>query len=135
MISLPFARVGLAVCYDVRFPQLFRVQALAGAEILTAPAAFTRQTGEAHWDILQRARAIENGAFMVSAAQAGVHEDGRETYGHSIIVDPWGKVLAEGEGAGEAVLTAEIDIDAVAKARAKIPNLKNAREFTLVETA
>lgn len=130
VVSLPFGRLGLAVCYDVRFPQLFRAQALAGAEILTAPAAFTRQTGEAHWSILQRARAIENGAFMISAAQGGLHEDGRETYGHSIIVDPWGRVLAEAGGEGEAVLVAEIDLAAVAAARAKIPNLKNSREFS-----
>ncbi len=130
VVNLPFARLGLAVCYDVRFPQLFRAQALAGAEILTAPAAFTRQTGEAHWSILQRARAIENGAFMISAAQGGLHEDGRETYGHSIIVDPWGRVLAEAGGEGEAVLVAEIDVAAVAAARAKIPNLKNSREFS-----
>lgn len=130
VVSLPFARLGLAVCYDVRFPQLFRAQALAGADILTAPAAFTRQTGEAHWSILQRARAIENGAFMISAAQGGLHEDGRETYGHSIIIDPWGRVLAEAGGEGEAVLVAEIDVAAVAAARAKIPNLKNSREFS-----
>ena len=83
VIDLPFARLGLAICYDVRFPQLFRAQALAGASVISAPAAFTRQTGEAHWHVLQRARAIENGAFMISAAQGGVHEDGRETYGHS----------------------------------------------------
>ncbi|MDA4630841.1 carbon-nitrogen hydrolase family protein, partial [Escherichia coli] len=80
--TLPFARLGFAICYDVRFPQLFRAQALAGASVLTAPAAFTRQTGEAHWHVLQRARAIENGAFVISAAQGGVHEDGRETFGH-----------------------------------------------------
>ncbi|MCX8999977.1 carbon-nitrogen hydrolase family protein [Rhizobiaceae bacterium BDR2-2] len=135
VVSLPFARLGLAVCYDVRFPHLFRAQALAGAEILTAPAAFTRQTGEAHWSILQRARAIENGAFMISAAQGGVHEDGRETYGHSIIVDPWGKVLAEAGGTGEAVLVADIDIAGVAAARSKIPNLKNSRDFSLVDMA
>lgn len=131
VLDLPFAKLGLAICYDVRFPHLFRMQALAGAEILTAPAAFTRQTGEAHWSILQRARAIENGAYMISAAQAGVHEDGRETYGHSIIVDPWGKVLAEAGGTGEAVVMAEIDIAAVAAARGKIPNLKNSRDFSL----
>lgn len=128
---LPFATLGFAICYDVRFPQLFRTEALAGAEILTVPAAFTRQTGEAHWEILLRARAIENGAFLVAAAQGGVHEDGRETYGHSMIIDPWGRVLAEAGGAGEAVLVAEIDIAAVKAARGKIPNLKNAREFSL----
>ena len=83
VVDLPFARLGLAICYDVRFPQLFRAEALAGASVISAPAAFTRQTGEAHWHVLLRARAIENGAFMISAAQGGVHEDGRETYGHS----------------------------------------------------
>ncbi len=129
--DLPFARLGFGVCYDVRFPQLFRAEALAGAEILTTPAAFTRQTGEAHWEVLLRARAIENGAFVISAAQAGLHEDGRETFGHSMIVDPWGKVLASAGGAGEAVVIADIDTAAVKAARAKIPNLKNAREFEL----
>lgn len=132
---LPFATLGFAICYDVRFPQLFRTEALAGAEILTVPAAFTRQTGEAHWEILLRARAIENGAFLVAAAQGGVHEDGRETYGHSMIIDPWGRVLAEAGGAGEAVLVAEIDIPAVKAARGKIPNLKNTREFSLDRVA
>ncbi|MEP4431953.1 MAG: carbon-nitrogen hydrolase family protein, partial [Hyphomicrobiales bacterium] len=89
------AKLGFAICYDVRFPPLFKSYAQQGADILCAPAAFTRQTGEAHWGVLQRARAIENGAFMISAAQVGRHEDGRETYGHSIVVDPWGTVLAE----------------------------------------
>ncbi|WP_165216372.1 carbon-nitrogen hydrolase family protein [Affinirhizobium pseudoryzae] len=133
--NLPFATLGFAICYDVRFPQLFRSEAMAGAEILTVPAAFTRQTGEAHWEILLRARAIENGAFLVAAAQGGVHEDGRETYGHSMIIDPWGRVLAEAGGAGEAVLVAEIDIADVKAARGKIPNLKNAREFSLDRVA
>jgi predicted amidohydrolase len=110
---------------------LFRDLALAGADILTAPAAFTRQTGEAHWHVLQRARAIENGAFVVSAAQGGVHEDGRETYGHSIIVDPWGRVLAEAEGSEPAVIVARLPLDEVKAARGKIPNLKNARDYHL----
>jgi deaminated glutathione amidase len=129
--ELPFATLGFAICYDVRFPQLFRAEAMAGAEILTVPAAFTRQTGEAHWEVLLRARAIENGAFLIAAAQGGVHEDGRETYGHSMIIDPWGRILARAEASGEAVLVADIDIDAVKAARGKIPNLKNARDFTL----
>ncbi|MGH6861908.1 MAG: carbon-nitrogen hydrolase family protein, partial [Phyllobacterium sp.] len=134
VLDLPFARFGLAICYDVRFPQLFRAQALAGASVITAPAAFTRQTGEAHWHILQRARAIENGAFMVSAAQAGLHEDGRETYGHSVIVAPWGEVLAEAGHAEPAVIVAEIDPALSTAARSKVPNLKNARPFgVLVE--
>lgn len=129
--ELPLAKFGFAICYDVRFPQLFRAEAVAGAEVLTVPAAFTRQTGEAHWEILLRARAIENGAFVIAAAQGGVHEDGRETFGHSIIVDPWGKVLAIAGGAGEEIIFAEIDPSLVASARGKIPNLKNAREFRL----
>lgn len=136
VLDLPFAKVGLAICYDVRFPQLFRAQALAGASVITAPAAFTRQTGEAHWHVLQRARAIENGAFMISAAQAGIHEDGRETFGHSIIVAPWGEILAEANHAEPAVIVADIDPDLSAAARAKVPNLKNARPFgVLVENA
>ncbi|ASV87541.1 carbon-nitrogen hydrolase family protein [Ochrobactrum quorumnocens] len=129
--ELPFANVGMAVCYDIRFPQLFRAQALAGANVITAPAAFTRQTGEAHWHVLQRARAIENGAFLISAAQGGLHEDGRETYGHSLIVSPWGKVLAEAAHDEPAVIVADIDIAESASARAKVPNLKNAREFSV----
>ncbi|MBL8578670.1 MAG: carbon-nitrogen hydrolase family protein [Mesorhizobium sp.] len=127
------ARLGFAICYDVRFPQLFRAEALAGAEVLSAPAAFTRQTGEAHWHVLQRARAIENGAFVISAAQGGLHEDGRETYGHSLIVDPWGRVLAEVDGDEPGVAVAEIDTAQSAAARGKIPNLKNAREFAVAE--
>lgn len=125
------ARLGFAVCYDMRFPLLFREEALAGAEILTAPAAFTRQTGEAHWHVLLRARAIENGAFVIAAAQGGVHEDGRETYGHSLIVDPWGRIIAEVDGDEPGIAVAVIDTEAVAEARRKIPNLKNARDFTV----
>lgn len=129
VVDLPFGRLGMAVCYDLRFPQLFRAQAVAGAEILTVPAAFTRQTGEAHWHVLQRARAIENGAFVIAAAQGGRHEDGRETFGHSLIVDPWGRVVAEAAHDEPGVVLAEIDLAAVAEARKKIPNLKNARPF------
>jgi predicted amidohydrolase len=122
-------RLGFAICYDLRFPQLFRAEALAGADILSVPAAFTRQTGEAHWHVLLRARAIENGAFVVAAAQGGKHEDGRETYGHSLIVDPWGRILAEADHDEPGVIVAEIDTAQVPATRAKIPNLKNAREF------
>ncbi|MFD2236640.1 carbon-nitrogen hydrolase family protein [Aureimonas populi] len=129
------ARLGFAVCYDMRFPEIFRAQALAGAQILTAPAAFTRQTGEAHWHVLLRARAIENGAFMVAAAQGGLHEDGRETYGHSLIVDPWGRVIAEVDGDEPGIALAEIDMAEVASARGKIPALKNRRPFTVGEPA
>lgn len=129
------ARLGFAICYDLRFPQLFRAEALAGAQVLTVPAAFTRQTGEAHWHVLLRARAIENGAFVVAAAQGGLHEDGRETFGHSLIVDPWGRVLAEADHDRPGVIVAEIDPAQSAAARGKIPNLKNAREFKLANVA
>ena len=131
MADLPFAKLGFAICYDVRFPELFKTQAQAGAEIISVPAAFTRQTGEAHWEILLRARAIENGVYIIAAAQAGVHEDGRETFGHSMIIDPWGRVLASAGGTGEAVVLADVDIAAVKAAHDKIPNLRNGRAFTL----
>jgi len=129
--QLPFGNLGMAVCYDLRFPQLFRAQALAGAHVLSVPAAFTRQTGEAHWHVLLRARAIENGAFVVAAAQGGKHEDGRETFGHSMIVDPWGRILAEADHDEPGVVIAEIDLAAVDQARRKVPNLKNARDFDI----
>ncbi|RVD37308.1 carbon-nitrogen hydrolase family protein [Mesorhizobium sp. M4B.F.Ca.ET.215.01.1.1] len=125
------AKLGFAVCYDLRFPQLFRAEALAGADLLSVPAAFTRQTGEAHWHVLLRARAIENGAYVIAAAQGGLHEDGRETYGHSLIVDPWGRIVAEAAHDQPAVIVAEIDPAQSLAARRKIPNLKNAREFSV----
>ena len=125
------AKLGFAVCYDLRFPQLFRAEALAGADLLAVPAAFTRQTGEAHWHVLLRARAIENGAYVVAAAQGGLHEDGRETYGHSLIVDPWGRIIAEAAHDEPAVIVAEIDPAQSAAARKKVPNLKNARDFAV----
>ena len=123
------AKLGFAICYDLRFPQLFRAEALAGADVLTVPAAFTRQTGQAHWHVLLRARAIENGAFVIAAAQGGLHEDGRETYGHSLIIDPWGKIIAEADNDEPGMIVAEIDTARSVEARKKIPNLKNAREF------
>lgn len=132
--DLPSLRLGVSICYDIRFPQLYRAQAHAGALALTAPAAFTRQTGEAHWHVLQRARAIENGAFVISAAQAGRHADGRETYGHSIIVAPWGEVLAEAGGQGPEIVVAEIDPALALAARQRIPALKNERPFALPDT-
>ncbi|MDW6026361.1 carbon-nitrogen hydrolase family protein [Mesorhizobium sp. BAC0120] len=133
--DLPFARLGFAVCYDLRFPQLFRAEALAGAEVLTVPAAFTRQTGEAHWHTLLRARAIENGAWVIAAAQGGLHEDGRETFGHSLIVDPWGRIVAEQGSDEPGIVYADIDTAVVAEARKKIPNLRNSREFKVNEVA
>lgn len=119
-------RFGLAICYDLRFPHLFRDQALAGAQILTVPAAFTRQTGEAHWHVLLRARAIETGSYVIAAAQGGNHADGRETYGHSNIIDPWGKIIAEKADDEPGVIDAVIDPGTVDTARKKIPNLKHA---------
>jgi predicted amidohydrolase len=130
--DLPWGRLGLTVCYDLRFPALYRALAEAGATLLAIPSAFTQQTGEAHWHVLNRARAIENGCFVFAAAQGGKHENGRETYGHSLIVDPWGRILAEG-GAEPGVLMAEIDLAEVAKARARIPSLQHGRRFEIVE--
>ena len=122
---------GISICYDIRFPHLYREQALAGAKLLTAPASFTRQTGTAHWHVLMRARAIENGAFVIAAAQGGVHEDGRETYGHSLIVNPWGEIVAECPGDEPGIIVADLDFGEVDRARAKIPNLANGRHFVL----
>jgi predicted amidohydrolase len=130
--DLPWGRLGLTVCYDLRFPALYRALAEAGASILAIPSAFTKQTGEAHWHVLVRARAIENGSFVFAAAQGGKHENGRETYGHSLIVDPWGRILAEG-GTEPGVVMAEIDMAEVSKARARIPSLQHGRRFEIVE--
>ena len=130
--DLPWGRLGLTICYDLRFPLLYRALAEAGSIFLAIPSAFTRQTGEAHWQALMRARAIENGSFVFAAAQGGSHEAGRETYGHSIVVDPWGRVIAEG-GTEPGVIYAEIDPAAVAAARAKIPSLQHGRRFEVVE--
>ena len=131
LAETPWATLGLTICYDIRFPALYRALAEAGADVLTAPACFTRQTGEAHWHVLQRARAIETGAFVISAAQGGLHEDGRETYGHSLIVDPWGRVLADAGGVEPGIILAEIDLAQVADARARIPSLQHGRPFTI----
>jgi predicted amidohydrolase len=132
-VDLGDVKLGMGVCYDIRFPALFRALAVAGAGVLSAPAAFTRQTGAAHWHILQRARAIETGSFVVSAAQGGKHEDGRETYGHSLIVAPWGEILAEIDNDAPGYALAELDLDLVATARQRIPALANARPFALRE--
>jgi predicted amidohydrolase len=124
-------KLGLSICYDVRFPILYRALAEAGAELISVPAAFTVPTGEAHWEVLLRARAIETGCFVIAAAQAGTHQNGRSTYGHSMIIDPWGRILGEHGGEGEGVLVADIDIKAVAEARGRVPALANARTFSL----
>jgi predicted amidohydrolase len=130
--DLPWGRLGVTICYDLRFPALYRALAEAGAIMLAIPSAFTRQTGEAHWQVLMRARAIENGCFVLAAAQAGKHENGRETFGHSIIVDPWGRILAEG-GAEPGIVMAEIDPALVTEARARMPSLQHGRRFELSE--
>ena len=130
LAQTPWGLLGLTVCYDMRFPQLYRALAKAGAEIIAVPAAFTRPTGEAHWEVLLRARAIENGAFILAPAQGGVHEDGRGTWGHSIAIDPWGRVLAQAQGDEPAVVMADLDLKEVARTRAAIPSLANERQFT-----
>ena len=126
--DLPWTRLGLTVCYDVRFPQLHRALAKAGAEVLAVPAAFTRTTGEAHWHVLVRARAIETGSWVIAAAQGGLHEDGRETYGHSMIVDPWGRIVVETERE-PGVILGRIEPAESGKARRAIPALANERAF------
>ena len=130
--DLPWGRLGVTICYDLRFPALYRALAEAGASFLAIPAAFTKQTGEAHWHVLMRARAIENGCYVIAAAQGGQHENGRSTFGHSIVVDPWGKIVAEG-GIEPGVIMAEIDPAAVVAARSKVPSLNHGRRFELVE--
>jgi len=127
-VDLPWTRLGVTVCYDVRFPPLYRALAAAGAVIVAVPAAFTQTTGEAHWHVLLRARAIETGSYVIAAAQGGHHEDGRETYGHSMIVDPWGHVLAEAER-DPTVIFADIDPEMSRTVRQRIPALANARAF------
>jgi predicted amidohydrolase len=130
--DLPWGRLGLTICYDLRFPALYRALAEAGSSYLTIPAAFTRQTGEAHWHVLVRARAIENGCYVFAAAQGGRHENGRDTFGHSLIVDPWGRILAEG-GVDPGVVFAVVDPAEVAAARARVPSLQHGRRFEIVE--
>ena len=129
----PWGKLGLTICYDMRFPALYHCLGTAGASILTVPSAFTVPTGRAHWEVLLRARAIETGCFVLAAAQTGTQTASRgrvrETYGHSIAIDPWGRVLADaGEGVGVTHIT--LDLDAVAQARAKIPSIANSRKFT-----
>ncbi|MEW6255279.1 MAG: carbon-nitrogen hydrolase family protein [Pseudomonadota bacterium] len=125
-------QLGLSICYDLRFPALYRALAEGGASVLTVPSAFTRPTGEAHWHVLTRARAIENGAYVLAAAQGGRHENGRETYGHSLVVDPWGRVIAEG-GTDPGVILAELDLKEVEAARRRIPSLRHGRRFEVGE--
>ena len=130
--DLPWGRLGITICYDLRFPALYRALAEAGATFLAIPSSFTRQTGEAHWHVLMRARAIENGCFVIAAAQGGDHEDGRATFGHSLVVDPWGKIIAEG-GTEPGVIFADIDPAEVSAARGRVPSLQHGRRFEVLE--
>lgn len=129
--DLPWGKLGFAICYDLRFPTLFRTLAQAGSKFIAVPAAFTAQTGKAHWESLVRARAIENSCWILAAAQAGKHESGRETHGHSLVVSPWGEILAEAEGAGPELIFADVDTSAVDEARRLLPSLRHDRAFTL----
>lgn len=130
LADTPMGRFGLSICYDLRFPKLYRALAEAGASHLTVPSAFTQVTGEAHWHVLLRARAIETGCFVFAAAQSGIHENGRRTFGHSLIVDPWGVVLADG-GTDVGFVAADIQPAKVQEARGRIPSLQHDREFGL----
>ncbi len=130
--DLPWGRLGVTICYDLRFPALYRALAEAGASFFSIPAAFTRQTGEAHWHVLIRARAIENGSFVFAAAQGGKHENGRETFGHSLVVGPWGEILTEG-GSEPGLILADVDLAQVTAARSRIPSLLHGRRFEVIE--
>lgn len=132
VVKTPLAAFGMGVCYDLRFPTFWRRLAQAGADVLLVPAAFTRQTGIAHWRTLLTARAIECGAFVVAPAQGGVHEDGRSTYGHSLVIDPWGNILAERADDTPGLLFADLDIVKAAETRRRIPNLALEKSFETV---
>jgi predicted amidohydrolase len=134
LAETPWGVLGMSVCYDLRFPHLYRALAQAGADFLAIPSAFTVPTGKAHWHVLMRARAIENGCFVLAPAQWGEHAEGRRTYGHSLIVDPWGEVLADAEE-GVGLVSARIDPAAIAKARRMVPSLQHDRPFTQPELA
>jgi hypothetical protein len=124
----PWGTLGMSVCYDLRFPHLFRKLAPRGAQFMSVPAAFTRPTGQAHWHTLLRARAIENGCFVFAPAQCGEHQGGRQTYGHSLIIDPWGEILADG-GEFPGIIMAEIDPGRVEAVRTQVPSLQHDRDF------
>ena len=131
LCATPWGALGATVCYDVRFPHLYRTLAHAGATLFTVPAAFTRATGEAHWHTLLRARSIENGCFVLAAAQCGEHAGGRKTYGHSLAVDPWGRVLADAGPDAVGVTMVTLSLDEVRRARQQVPSLQHDRDFTL----
>jgi predicted amidohydrolase len=131
VVELPWGMLGLSICYDLRFGHLYRALAKAGASFLAIPSSFTVPTGKAHWHVLMRARAIETGCWVLAAAQAGTHEIGRSTYGHSLVVDPWGEVVAEADGSTPGVIFAEIDAARVGEARGRVPSLQHDREFRL----
>ena len=131
--TLPWGNVGLTICYDIRFPALYTHLANGGADFIAAPAAFTRTTGHAHWHVLLRARAIETGCWVFAAAQCGDHAGGRQTYGHSLIVDPWGKIVSEA-GEGPGLIFADIDPTEVITARQSIPSLANIQPYTSPQT-
>ena len=131
IIQTPWGGLGMAICFDVRFPHLYQALAQAGATILTAPAAFTATTGAAHWQTLVRARAIENGALMLACCQGGIHQDGRETYGHSLMIDAWGEVLAQGAAVGDNVIVADFDPNQPALVRGRIPTAKLKKPFRI----
>jgi len=128
LAATPWGLAGLTICYDLRFAYLYRALAQAGASMLTVPAAFTYATGKAHWHVLARARAIETGSFVLAPNQCGTHAEGRKTWGHSLIINPWGEILADG-GEDVGIVTATIDLDQVTEARRKIPALKHDRVF------
>lgn len=128
LVDTPWGKIGLTICYDVRFPQLHRTLAQAGAKLILNPAAFTRKTGTAHWHTLLQARAIENGCFIAAAAQTGDHEDGRETYGHSLIIAPWGDIIADA-GTKQGFIIADLDLAKVDEAHSMVPSLENGRDF------
>ncbi len=130
--DLPWGRLGVTICYDLRFPSLYRALAEAGSTFLAIPSSFTKQTGEAHWHVLNRARAIENGAYVFAAAQGGRHENARDTFGHSLVIDPWGRILAEGD-TEPGVVMCEIDPAAVGTARSRIASLQHGRRFEIIE--
>ncbi|MEO1265861.1 MAG: carbon-nitrogen hydrolase family protein [Pseudomonadota bacterium] len=132
--DLPWARLGLTICYDLRFPALYAGLAQAGATLIAIPSAFTVPTGKAHWETLIRARAIETQTFVLAAAQAGHHESGRKTYGHSMIVSPWGEVLAEGNGSSPCIVSADIDMSAIETARSRVPSHAHHVPFDIGQT-